>query len=73
MRTMSDRAPYHSRLAVTAASLMAVLGAILWLHFGLIVATLATADVVRHYCQGSPPFVALNALAVVGALQPWRS
>jgi hypothetical protein len=60
--------PYRVRLAVTAGVLLVVLGAILWLYSGLIVATVATDDVVRSHCEGSPPFAALNALAVVGAV-----
>ena len=60
--------PYRVRLAVTGAVVLVCFGAILWLSYGLIVATLATDDVVRSYCEGSPPFAALTALATVGAL-----
>lgn len=59
--------PYRIRLGVTVLVWVALLAAMLWLSFGLDVATLATDESVRAICGGSPPFGALNALAVIGA------
>jgi hypothetical protein len=59
---------HRSRLALTALVVLVVLGATFWLSFALIIATLAPDEAVRSYCQGTPAFVPLNVLAVVGAL-----